>query len=704
MIRPMGTVASNSLSRTRNIGIIAHIDAGKTTVTERVLYFSGRIHKKGEVHEGTTVTDYMPEERERGITIKSAATACEWDGHRVNILDTPGHVDFTAEVERSLRVLDGAVGVFCAVAGVQAQSETVWRQASRYHVPRLSFVNKIDRTGADFDRAVKSIREKLGTNPVPIYLPIGGEKNFTGLVDVIEGDAILFDESSEGREFTHAPVPANMKDRLAAAREAVLDAASQFDNAILEKYIAGMEITPAELRHGLRAATIACKATPVCCGSALKNKGVQQLLDAVCAYLPSPLDVPPVKGRDPGKPDVDVERLPDPAAPLAALAFKTIGDRNGDLTFVRVYSGELVNGSVVWNSRKRKAERINRLYKMHADKREAVERLSAGDMGAAVGLKLTVTGDTLCDEDHPVVLGAMSFPDPVISQSIAPKTTADREKLAEALSQMVKEDPTFHRHTDEQTGETVISGMGELHLDIKVSVLTREHKVDVEIGRPKVAYRQTLDRAIEVEGRHIKQTGGHGQFAVVKVRFEPFPQATGGIEFASEVVGGRVPTEYIPAVEEGLKNFAQRGGRLRWPFVGLKATLFDGKAHDVDSSEIAFISAAEIAFREAIERTRLVVLEPMMKIEVDAPEQNVGDVIGDLNSRRAQVHDVAYNGVSRIVSGKVPLAELFQYSTTLRSMTQGRGTYSSEPCEYTPVPAAIAEKLVSERAKQLELA
>ncbi|MCC6741284.1 MAG: elongation factor G [Planctomycetia bacterium] len=697
----MGTTTTNALQKTRNIGIIAHIDAGKTTVTERILYFSGRIHKKGEVHEGTTVTDYMPEERERGITIKSAATACEWDNYKINILDTPGHVDFTAEVERSLRVLDGAVGVFCAVAGVQAQSETVWRQANRYGVPRISFINKIDRIGGDMSKAVKSIKEKLGANPVPLQIPIGREKDFAGVVDVIEGQAIYFADDKE--ECTTGPVPAEFADALAKAREVVIDAASQFDDAIMEKYMAGEAITPAEMKRGLRAAVIACKATPVMCGSALKNKGIQQLLDAVCEFLPSPLDLPPVKGKAPGKADEDVERSPDPAGPLAALAFKTIGDRNGDLTFVRVYSGELVNGSVVWNARKGKPERINRLYKMHADKREAVETLAAGDMGAAVGLKLTFTGDTLCDKDNPVVLGAMSFPDPVISMSIAPKTTADREKLAEALAQMVKEDPTFHRHTDEETGETVISGMGELHLDIKNSILQREYKVDVEVGRPKVAYRQTFDRGIEVEGKHVKQTGGHGQFGIVKVRFETNPALTGGVEFESEVVGGRVPTEYVPAVEDGIKNFGKRGGRLKWPFVGLKAVLFDGKAHDVDSSELAFISAAEIAFREAIERVRIVLLEPMMKIEVEVPEANVGDVIGDLNSRRAQVHEVTYNGTNRIVTGKVPLAELFQYSTTLRSMTQGRGTYSSEPCEYTPVPNAIAEKIIADRAKALEL-
>ncbi len=695
------TTTNAFLQKTRNIGIIAHIDAGKTTVTERILYFSGKIHKKGEVHDGNTVTDYMPEERERGITIKSAATACEWDNFKINILDTPGHVDFTAEVERSLRVLDGAVGVFCAVAGVQAQSETVWRQANRYHVPRISFINKIDRIGGDMTKAVKSIREKLGSNPVPLQIPIGKEKDFRGVVDVIAGEAIYFDEKDEDA-FTKGPIPPEFAEEYAKLREGVIDAASQFDDVIMEKFMAGEEITTAEMKRGLRAAVLACKVTPVLVGTALKNKGVHQLLDAVCAYLPSPLDLPPVKGKLPGT-DTDVERVPEPSGPLAALAFKTISDRNGDLTFIRVYSGELMNGSVVWNSRKNKPERINRLYKMHADKREAVEKLSAGDMGAAVGLKLTFTGDTLCDRDTPILMGAMNFPDPVISMSISPKTTADREKLGEALAQMVKEDPTFHRHTDEETGEVVISGMGELHLDIKVSVLQREQNVSVDVGRPKVAYRQTFDREIEVEGKHVKQTGGHGQFGIVKVRFELHPELTGGVEFESEVVGGRVPTEYVPAVEDGLKNFGKRGGRLKWPFVGLKAVLYDGKAHDVDSSELAFVSAAEIAFREAIEGVRVVLLEPMMKIEVECPEINVGDVIGDLNSRRALVNEVSYSGINRIVSGKVPLAELFQYSTTLRSMTQGRGTYSSEPSEYTPVPNQIAEKIIAERAKALEL-
>ncbi|KAF0244041.1 MAG: elongation factor [Planctomycetota bacterium] len=702
MIRPMGTTTTNVLQKTRNIGIIAHIDAGKTTVTERILYFSGKIYKKGEVHDGNTVTDYMPEERERGITIKSAATACEWDSYKINILDTPGHVDFTAEVERSLRVLDGAVGVFCAVAGVQAQSETVWRQANRYHVPRISFINKIDRIGGDMNKAVKSIREKLGGNAVPLQIPIGREKDFIGVVDVIAGEAIYFNDADEDA-FTKGPVPPELVAEMEKAREVIIDAASQFDDAIMEKFMAGETITAAEMKRGLRAATMACKATPVLVGTALKNKGVHQLLDAVCEYLPSPLDMPPIKGKIPGKAEEEVERLPDPAGALAALAFKTISDRNGDLTFIRVYSGELLNGSVVWNARKGKQERINRLYKMHADKREPVEKLSAGDMGAAVGLKLTFTGDTLCDRDNPIILGAMSFPDPVISMSIAPKTTADREKLGEALSQMVKEDPTFHRHTDEETGEVVISGMGELHLDIKVTVLQREQNVSVDVGRPKVAYRQTFDREVEVEGKHVKQTGGHGQYGVVKVRFELHPLLTGGVEFESEVVGGRVPTEYVPAVEDGLKEFGKRGGRLKWPFVGIKAILYDGKAHDVDSSELAFKSASELAFREAIDRVRIVLLEPMMRIEVEVPEANVGDVIGDLNSRRAQVDEVSYSGVNRIVSGKVPLAELFQYSTTLRSMTQGRGTYSSEPCAYTPVPAAIAEKIILDRAKALEL-
>ncbi|NUN48821.1 MAG: elongation factor G [Candidatus Brocadiae bacterium] len=696
----MGTAITTELQRVRNIGIIAHIDAGKTTTTERILFFSGRIHKKGEVHDGTTVTDYMPEERDRGITIKSAATACEWDNHKINILDTPGHVDFTAEVERSLRVLDGAVGVFCAVAGVQAQSETVWRQAQKYSVPRISFINKVDRVGADFAKAVKSIKDKLGATAVPIQLPIGREKDFNGIVDVIEGDAIYFDEASDGMEFKRGPIPPGMAEELAKAREAVIEAASQFDDVILEKYLAGETVTADEMKRGLRAATVACKVTPVTCGTALKNKGVQQLLDAICLYLPSPIDMPPTKGKKPGT-NEDVERLPDPTQPLAALAFKTISDRNGDLTFIRVYSGELVNGTQVWNSRKQKPERINRLYKMHADKREAVEKLTAGDMGAAVGLKLTFTGDTLCDRDTALVLGAMKFPDPVISMSIAPRTTADREKLAEALAQMVKEDPTLHRHTDEETGETIISGMGELHLDIKNSILQREYKVSVDVGRPKVAYRQTFDRAAEVEGKHVKQTGGHGQFGVVKVRFEPLLASTGGVEFANEVVGGRVPTEYIPAVEDGLKEFGKRGGRLKWPFVGIKATLYDGKAHDVDSSELAFKSAAEIAFREMIEHSRTVLLEPMMRIEVTVPEANVGDVIGDLNSRRAQVDEITYSGPNRVISGKVPLAELFQYSTTLRSMTQGRGDYSSEPCEYTPVPNQIAEKIIAERKKFL---
>jgi elongation factor G len=685
-------------SKRRNIGIMAHIDAGKTTVSERVLFYSGKIRKVGEVHDGETTMDFLEEERARGITIMSAATHLEWRDQAITLIDTPGHVDFTVEVERSLRVLDGAVTVFDAVSGVEAQSETVWRQASKYGVPRLCFVNKMDRIGADFDAAVASIRDKLREPvPVPIQIPIGAEHAYRGHVDLVRMKAILFHDDA-GKMWDESEIPEDMKARAAAAREKLIEDVSDVSDVVLEKFLHGDEISEEELRTAIRAGTIRGTIAPVLCGTALKNKGVQHLLDAVCDFLPSPEELPPVKGVNP-RTQEHVEREADPAAPPCLLAFKTVGDKNGDLTFCRIYSGRVDQGMRLWNPTRNRDERVGRLLRMHADKRQAIDSAFAGDIVAIVGLKYTITGDTLCDEDHLVALESMDFPDAVISMSIEPKGRGDRDKLNEALAQIAKEDPTFHRFTDSETSETIISGMGELHLEIVVSRLKSEHNVEAVTGRPRVAYRQTISKTVEVEGRHVKQTGGHGQFGVVYVTFEPMPEGT-EIEFENAIVGGAIPKEYIPAVEDGIRAICTEGGELRFPFVGIKATLTDGKFHDVDSSELAFNAAGRLSVRNAVEKVGTTILEPIMRFEVTVPEEFLGSVMGDLNSRRAVVGEMEDRAGAKIIRGKVPISEMFQYSTTLRSMTQGRGNFSLEPCEYSPLPRGLAEKVITDRIAQ----
>ncbi len=684
------------VTKRRNIGIMAHIDAGKTTVTERILFYSGRIRKVGEVHDGATTMDFMDEERARGITIKSAATYLHWQDIDVTLIDTPGHVDFTVEVERSLRVLDGAVAVFDAVSGVEAQSETVWRQAGKYSVARLCFVNKMDRVGADFNNTVNDIKTKLvDPIPVPIQLPIGAEGNFKGVVDLVEMKAIYFQED---KTFTEAPIPDDLAAAASAAREKLIEDVSDVSDVVLEKFLHGDEVTVEELRTAIRAGTIRGTIAPVLAGSALKNKGVQQLLDAVCWYLPAPEELPPIKGVNP-RTDEHVEAPADPSAPFCGLAFKTVGDANGDLTFVRIYSGTLNQGQKVWNPGRNREERVGRLLRMHADKREQIEAAVAGDIVAVVGFKHSLTGDTLCLDDHQVVLESMTFPDAVISMSVEPKVHGDRDKLNAALSQVAKEDPTFRRYTDSETGEVIIAGMGELHLEIVVSRLKSEHNVEAVVGRPRVAYRQTLSANCEAEGRHVKQTGGHGQFGIARVRFEVLT-GTNEIEFENETVGGSVPKEFVPAIEDGIRTYCAEGGDLRFPFVGLKACLYDGKYHDVDSSEMAFVAAGKLAVRAAIEKVGTTILEPIMSFEVTVPAEFLGPVMGDLMRRRAVVAENTDKSGAKIIRGKVPISEMFQYSTTLRSMTQGRANFSLEPCEYSPVPRGLAQKIVEDRIAQ----
>ncbi len=678
----------------RNFGIMAHIDAGKTTTTERILFYSGRIHKMGEVHEGETTMDYMKEERERGITITSAATQTEWKGNALNIIDTPGHVDFTAEVERSLRVLDGAICVFDAKEGVEPQSETVWRQANRYRVPRICFLNKMDKPGADFEMCVAGIRKRLGANAVPVQYPIGQGSEFRGLVDVLQEVAVYYDEESSGRRWHEGPIPPELKERVDQLRRELVEACAEQDEHLLERYLAGEHLHRSDLLVAMRKGVIAGRLSPVLVGSALRNKGVQRLLDAVCYYLPSPIDVPTIVGWHPVTKEAVTRRV-DATEPLAALAFKILADKNGDLTFLRVYSGTLSTGDLVWNPVRNDRERISRIVLLHADSREPVDRLEAGQIGAVVGLKDTRTGDTLCTKDAPIVLESMQFPATVISMSIRPVSRADRDKLTEALSKLAKEDPTFKRFTDAETGETIIAGMGELHLEIIKSRLVNEYGVHSEVGKPKVAYRQTLRRGGEVEGKHVKQTGGRGQFGIVRVRFAP--KDTPEFEFVDSVVGGSVPREYIKAVSAGLEKALEEGYPLGFPFVNVKAELYDGKSHEVDSSEMAFQEAARLAVRVATERLGVVILEPIMKVTAIAPDTNLGDVLGSLSARRGLLEATeAGAGDTKQVVAKVPLAEMFQYSTALRGMTQGRGTYTMEPCEYAPVPEAIALKIRKE--------
>ena len=683
------------LEKTRNIGIMAHIDAGKTTTTERILFYTGRLHRMGEVHDGNATMDWMVQEQERGITITSAATTCFWRDHRINIIDTPGHVDFTVEVERSLRVLDGAVAVFCSVGGVEPQSETVWRQADKYGVPRIAYINKMDRIGADFFRGVRMIAERLGANPVPVQLPIGTEDNFQGLVDLINMKAIYYTDEL-GTSMDEEPIPDDMQDLVQEYREKLLEAVAESDEELMLKYLEGEELTPEEIKNGIRKATIAVKMVPVLCGSSFKNKGVQPLLDAIVDFLPAPTDVPAIQGVDPETGSED-ERHSSDQEPFAALAFKIMADPYvGKLTFFRVYSGTLKSGSYVYNSTKGRRERIGRILRMHANHREEVEEAYAGDIAAAVGLKETTTGDTLCDEQHPIVLESMEFPEPVISVAIEPKTKADQEKMSLALQRLAEEDPTFRMYTDQETGQTIISGMGELHLEIIVDRLLREFKVGAKVGRPQVAYKETVRRSVKAEGKFIRQTGGHGQYGHVVIEIEP--QEPGqGYEFVNKIVGGVIPKEYIPAVDAGIQEAMANGVLAGYPVVDIKATLVDGSYHEVDSSEMAFKIAGSLAFKDAARKAQPVLLEPVMKVEVVVPDEYMGDVIGDLNSRRGRVEGMEPRAGAQIIRAHVPLAEMFGYATDLRSRTQGRGTYVMQFDHYDEVPRNIAETIIEKR-------
>ncbi len=682
------------LDRTRNIGIMAHIDAGKTTTTERILYYTGINYKIGEVHEGTATMDWMVQEQERGITITSAATTCLWRDHRVNIIDTPGHVDFTIEVERSLRVLDGAVGVFCSVGGVEPQTETVWRQADKYQVPRIAFVNKMDRLGADFFRVVQMIKDRLGARAVPLQLPIGAEDKFIGVIDLVRMKAIVWEDESLGAKFRDEAIPEELASAAAEYREKLIEAAADSDETIMEKYLEGHEISEAELTKAIRSATLAIKIIPVLCGSAFRNKGVQPLLDAVIEYLPSPLDIPPVKGIDPDTQAPD-ERPAKDDAPFSALAFKIMTDPFvGTLSFFRVYSGSLSAGASVYNSTKGKRERIGRLLKMHANKREEIKAVYAGDIAAGVGLRTATTGDTLCDENDPIILESIEFPEPVISIAIEPKSKADQEKLGLSLQKLAAEDPSFRVRTDEETGQTIISGMGELHLEIIVDRLLREFNVGANVGKPQVAYKETVRKAVEQQGKFIRQTGGRGQYGDVWIKLEP-QQPGAGFEFVDAIKGGSIPREYIPAVEKGVKEATENGALAGYPMVDVKVTLFDGSYHDVDSSEIAFKIAGSMAFKEAARKASPVLLEPIMSVEVVVPEDFMGDVIGDLNSRRGKVLGMDTRPAAQAIDARVPLAQMFGYATDLRSMTQGRATYTMQFSHYEPVPANVAEGIIA---------
>jgi len=682
------------LDRTRNIGIMAHIDAGKTTTTERVLYYTGITYKIGEVHEGTATMDWMVQEQERGITITSAATTCFWREHRVNIIDTPGHVDFTIEVERSLRVLDGAVAVFCSVGGVEPQSETVWRQADKYRVPRIAFINKMDRVGADFFRGVSMIRDRLKANAVPLQLPVGAEEHFRGIVDLVGMKAFVWDEDSLGARYRTEEIPADLLATAEQYRGELLEAVADTDEGLLEKYLDGREITEDELRDAVRAATVSLKIVPVLCGSAFKNKGVQPLLDAVVDYLPAPTDVPPVDGTNPVSGEVE-SRTPSDDAPFSALAFKIMTDPFvGSLTFLRVYSGVLESGSYVFNSTKGKKERVGRLLKMHANKREEIKEVHAGDIAAAVGLRDSTTGDTLCEETRPIVLEAIEFPEPVISIAIEPKTKADQEKLGVSLQKLATEDPSFRVATDRETGQTLISGMGELHLEIIVDRLLREFKVDASVGKPQVAYKETVRRAATQETKFVRQTGGRGQYGHVVLRVEP--RAPGaGFEFVDQIKGGVIPREYIPAVERGVRDATGAGPLAGYPIVDVKATLLDGSYHEVDSSEMAFKIAGSMAFKDALRKADAALLEPVMAVEVVVPEEFMGDVIGDLSSRRGKILGMDARGGAQVIAAQVPLAQMFGYATDLRSKTQGRATYTMQFSHYEPVPQLISEEITA---------
>ena len=692
-------MAKQDLHLTRNIGIMAHIDAGKTTTSERILFYTGLTHKIGEVHDGAATMDWMEQEQERGITITSAATTCFWRGHRINIIDTPGHVDFTVEVERSLRVLDGAVAVFSAVDGVQPQSETVWRQADKYKVPRIAFFNKMDRIGADFSMCVNDIKEKLGANPVPIQLPIGAEDNFEGIVDLIKMHEVVWPvDSDNGQNFEIREIRAELKEQAEELRQHMLESIVETSDELMEKFFGGEEITEEEIRSALRVATIDNVIVPVTCGTAFKNKGVQALLDAIVDYMPAPTDVAMVKGTDMKDPSIEIDREMSDEAPFAALAFKVMTDPFvGKLTFFRVYAGIVEKGSYVLNSTKGKKERMGRILQMHANKREEIDAVYCGDIAAAVGLKETTTGDTLCAEDAPIVLEKMEFPEPVISVAVEPKTKADQEKMGIALSKLAEEDPTFKVKSDEETGQTIISGMGELHLEIIVDRMKREFKVESTVGKPQVAYRETILGTTDQEVKYAKQSGGRGQYGHVKIILEPNPGKD--FEFVNKITGGVIPREYIPAVEKGCKEALESGVVAGYPMVDVKVTLYDGSYHEVDSSEMAFKVAGSMAVKQAAAKSNPIILEPVFKVEVTTPEEYMGDIIGDLNSRRGMIGGMIDRNGAKIITAKVPLSEMFGYATDLRSKSQGRATYSMEFAEYIQVPASIQKGIQEERGK-----
>jgi elongation factor G len=688
------TLVQETLKKTRNIGIMAHIDAGKTTTTERILYYTGVTYKMGEVHEGTAVMDWMVQEQERGITITSAATTCLWSDHRINIIDTPGHVDFTMEVERSLRVLDGAVAIFDAVAGVEPQSETVWRQADKYRVPRIALINKMDRVGADYFMSIQSMEERLGAHPVPIQIPIGAEDKFMGPIDLVRMKAFYFRGAELGAKFEEKDIPEELMPQAKEYREKMLETLADIDEKIMRKYLEVEEVSEEEIIAALRKGTLELKITPVICGSAFKNKGVQQMLDAIVYYLPSPLEVPPVHGILPDR-DVTVERKASDKEPFSALAFKVATDPYvGQLTYLRVYSGVLTAGSYVYNSTKGIKERIGRLLKMHSNKREELKEVRAGDIAAAVGLKNTLTGDTLCEQKQPVLLESMEFPAPVISVAIEPKTKADQDKLSQALMKLSQEDPTFTVTVNEETGQTIISGMGELHLEIIVDRLTREFGVSANVGKPQVAYRETIKAPSKAEGKFIRQSGGRGQYGHVLIEIEP-TEPGNGFEFESKIVGGRVPREYILPVEKGIKESMDSGMLAGYPMVDIKARLCDGSYHEVDSSEIAFKIAASMAFKEATSKAKPVLLEPVMSVEIVTPEDYMGDVMGNLNSRRGRIQTMDRRGKAQVIKALVPLSEMFGYATDLRSRTQGRATYTMQFSRYEEVPKAISDGIIA---------
>ena len=684
------------LQHTRNIGIMAHIDAGKTTTTERILFYTGKTHKLGEVHDGAATMDFMVQEQERGITICSAATTCFWKGNRINIIDTPGHVDFTVEVERSLRVLDGAVATFCAKGGVEPQSETVWRQADKYHVPRIAYVNKMDINGANFDNAVKMMRERLKANAIPICLPIGKEDTFCGIIDLVQNDSIIYHDDL-GKDFTVGPIPAEYADAAAEARNALMEACAEQDDELMEKFFETGELTPEEMKKAIRKGTLAMKMNPVLCGSSYKNRGVQHLLDAIVDYLPSPIDVDHVKGINP-ETDQEEERKTDDDEPFAGLAFKMVADPFvGKLAYFRVYSGSLAAGSYVYNSTKGKKERVGRLVLMHANHREEIDRIYSGDICAIVGLKDTTTGDTLCDEDHPIILEKMEFPEPVIQVAIEPKTKAGQEKMTLALLKLAEEDPTFKFYTDKETGQTIIAGMGELHLEIIVDRLLREFKVEATVGKPQVSYKETFRKAVDAEGMYKRQSGGKGQYGHCKVRFEPLEPGK-GFEFVDETVGGSIPKEYIEPIRKGIEEASKNGYLAGYEMVDFKATVYDGSYHEVDSSEMAFKIAGSLAFKDGMKKANPVLLEPIMKVEIVTPEDYFGDLMGNVSSRRGTILGTEDRNGSKVIDSFIPLSEMFGYATELRSRTQGRGQFTMQFDHFNECPKSISEKIVGERA------